>query len=107
MNSLTLEKGRRLSNGFEIIDVIELAELKAAGIWARHTSGAQVFHILNDDHENLFAFAFATAVKNSTGVAHILEHSVLCGSEHYPCKDAFPLLEQGSLQTYLNAWTFP
>jgi Zn-dependent M16 (insulinase) family peptidase len=107
MNSLTLEKGRRLNNGFEIIDVIELAELKAAGIWARHTSGAQVFHVLNDDHENLFAFAFATAVENSTGVAHILEHSVLCGSEHYPCKDAFPLLEQGSLQTYLNAWTFP
>jgi Zn-dependent M16 (insulinase) family peptidase len=106
MNGLTLEKGRRLNSGFEIIEVIELAELKAAGIWARHTSGAQVFHILNDDHENLFAFSFATAVENSTGVAHILEHSVLCGSEHYPCKDAFPLLEQGSLQTYLNAWTF-
>jgi Zn-dependent M16 (insulinase) family peptidase len=106
MNSSALEKGRRLDNGFEIIDVIDLAELDATGIWARHTSGAQVFHVLNDDHENLFAFAFATAVKNSTGVAHILEHSVLCGSRRYPCKDAFPLLEQGSLQTYLNAWTF-
>ncbi|MDR0668950.1 MAG: insulinase family protein [Treponema sp.] len=96
-----------MNNGFEIIDTIDLAELEARGIWARHTSGAQVFHILNDDHENLFAFAFATAVNNSTGVAHILEHSVLCGSRRYPCKDAFPLLEQGSLQTYLNAWTFP
>ncbi|MDR2746727.1 MAG: insulinase family protein [Treponema sp.] len=99
-------KGQRLDSGFEIIDVVDLDELHAAGIWARHKSGAQVFHILNDDSENLFAFAFATAVDNSTGVAHILEHSVLCGSERYPCKDAFPLLEQGSLQTYLNAWTF-
>jgi Zn-dependent M16 (insulinase) family peptidase len=101
-----MTKGQRLDSGFEIIDVVDLEELHAAGIWARHKSGAQVFHILNDDHENLFAFAFATAVDNSTGVAHILEHSVLCGSERYPCKDAFPLLEQGSLQTYLNAWTF-
>ncbi|MDR0730741.1 MAG: insulinase family protein, partial [Treponema sp.] len=106
MNNTVLEKGRRLDNGFEIIDIVDLAELEARGIWARHPSGVQVFHVLNDDHENLFAFAFATAVKNSTGVAHILEHSVLCGSRRYPCKDAFPLLEQGSLQTYLNAWTF-
>ncbi|MDR2135422.1 MAG: insulinase family protein [Treponema sp.] len=106
MISTALEKGRRLDNGFEILDVVELGELEALGIWARHSSGAQVFHILNDDRENLFAFAFATAIGNSTGVAHILEHSVLCGSRRYPCKDAFPLLEQGSLQTYLNAWTF-
>jgi Zn-dependent M16 (insulinase) family peptidase len=99
-------KGQRLDNGFEIIDITGLEELHASGIWARHRSGAQVFHVLNDDRENLFAFAFATGVENSTGVAHILEHSVLCGSERYPCKDAFPLLGQGSLQTYLNAWTF-
>jgi Zn-dependent M16 (insulinase) family peptidase len=101
-----MTKGQRLDSGFEIIDVVDLEELQAAGIWARHKSGAQVFHVLNDDNENLFAFAFATAMGNSTGVAHILEHSVLCGSSRYPCKDAFPLLEQGSLQTYLNAWTF-
>jgi Zn-dependent M16 (insulinase) family peptidase len=101
-----LVQGQRLDNGFEILDVVDLAELRAAGIWARHSGGAQVFHVYNDDQENLFAFAFATAVNNSTGVAHILEHSVLCGSERYPCKDAFPLLKQGSLQTYLNAWTF-
>jgi Zn-dependent M16 (insulinase) family peptidase len=99
-------KGQRLDNGFEIVDVTDLEELHASGIWARHRSGAQVFHILNDDRENLFAFAFATGLENSTGAAHILEHSVLCGSERYPCKDAFPLLGQGSLQTYLNAWTF-
>jgi Zn-dependent M16 (insulinase) family peptidase len=103
----SLVKGRILASGFEILEVADLPELEAAGIWARHRkSGAQVFHVYNGDTENLFAFSFPTAAEESTGVAHILEHSVLCGSETYPCKDAFPLLEQGSLQTYLNAWTF-
>jgi Zn-dependent M16 (insulinase) family peptidase len=102
-------------HGFEIREVAECGELKAAGtagaalgILARHVkSGAEVFHVLNSDEENLFAFAFATAVNNSTGVAHIVEHTVLCGSERYPLKDVFLVLCQGSLQTYLNAWTFP
>ena len=103
-----LKKGQILESGFEILDVRELPELKASGIWARHLkSGAEVFHVKNDDEENLFAFAFATPPCNSTGVAHILEHSVLCGSQSYPLKDAFLVLAQGSLQTFLNAWTFP
>jgi Zn-dependent M16 (insulinase) family peptidase len=95
-------------SGFEILAEIELSELNAKGIWARHIkSGAQVFHVLNDDAENLFGFAFATAPEDSAGAAHILEHSALCGSENYPLKDAFLVLAQGSLQTFLNAWTFP
>ncbi|MDR1094928.1 MAG: insulinase family protein [Spirochaetaceae bacterium] len=101
-------------HGFEILEVAEYGELKAGeqgtayGIFARHRrSGAEVFHIFNGDEENLFAFAFGTAVRNSTGVAHIIEHTVLCGSEKFPLKDAFLVLCQGSLQTYLNAWTFP
>ena len=103
-----LRKGQVLESGFTILDVVDLPELQAAGIWARHEkSGAEVFHILNDDSENLFAFAFATSPEDDTGVAHILEHSVLCGSERYPLKDAFLVLAQGSLQTFLNAWTFP
>jgi Zn-dependent M16 (insulinase) family peptidase len=102
-----LKPGQALDSGFEILDIVELKELEAEGIWVRHRSGAEVFHILNDDEENLFAFAFATVPEDSTGVAHILEHSVLCGSEHYPLKDAFLVLAQGSLQTFLNAWTFP
>jgi Zn-dependent M16 (insulinase) family peptidase len=97
-----------LAGGFEILDVRELPELKAEGIWARHQkTGAEVFHVYNDDPENLFSFAFATAPEDNTGAAHILEHSVLCGSERYPLKDAFLVLAQGSLQTFLNAWTFP
>ena len=95
-------------SGFELLEEVDLPELNAKGIWARHIkSGAQVFHVLNDDAENLFGFAFATAPEDSAGAAHILEHSALCGSENYPLKDAFLVLAQGSLQTFLNAWTFP
>jgi len=103
-----LTKGQKLDNGFVILDIVDLEELKAVGIWARHEKcGTEVFHVLNDDIENLFSFSFATFPQDNTGVAHIIEHSVLCGSERYPLKDAFIVLAQGSLQTYLNAWTFP
>jgi len=105
---MNLQKGQKLDSGFSIIDIVDLAEMKAVGIWARHDkTNAEVFHVLNDDSENLFAFAFATTPQDNTGVSHILEHSVLCGSERYPLKDAFLVLAQGSLQTFLNAWTFP
>jgi len=104
---MNLKKGQKLDSGFSVIDIVELAEMKATGVWAKHDrSGAEVFHVLNDDSENLFAFSFATAPEDNTGVAHILEHSVLCGSENYPLKDAFLVLAQGSLQTFLNALTY-
>ena len=103
-----LKKGQALDSGFVILDAVDLDELNAAGIWARHEkSGVEVFHVLNDDSENLFSFAFATFPQDSTGAPHILEHSVLCGSQRYPLKDAFITLVQGSLQTFLNAITFP
>ena len=70
-------------------------------------TGAEVFHLLNDDHENFFAFAFATLPQDSTGVAHILEHTVLTGSERFPIKDPFLQLYKGSVQTFLNAMTYP
>jgi Zn-dependent M16 (insulinase) family peptidase len=103
-----LKKGQTLDSGFVILDIVELEELNACGIWAKHEkSGAEVFHVLNDDSENLFTFAFATSPSDNSGAPHILEHSVLCGSERYPLKDAFIVLAQGSLQTFLNAITFP
>jgi Zn-dependent M16 (insulinase) family peptidase len=103
-----LKKGQALDSGFVILDMVDLEELKACGIWAKHEkSGAEVFHVLNDDTENLFSFAFTTIPQDNTGVAHILEHTVLCGSQRYPLKDAFIVLAQGSLQTFLNAMTFP
>ncbi|MDR0410947.1 MAG: insulinase family protein [Treponema sp.] len=92
---------------FTIIETVDLKEMNAKGVWAKHTSGLEVFHVLNNDEENVFAFTFATAPEDSTGVAHIIEHSVLCGSEKYPLRDAFLALAHGSLQTFLNAWTFP
>jgi Zn-dependent M16 (insulinase) family peptidase len=101
-------KGQKLDSGFSIIDVVDLAEMQATGIWAKHdTCGVEVFHVLNDDSENLFTFSFATTPEDNTGAAHILEHTALCGSQRYPLKDAFLVLAQGSLQTFLNAWTFP
>jgi Zn-dependent M16 (insulinase) family peptidase len=104
----TLTKGQTLDSGFSILDIVDLAELQATGIWAKHLkTNTEVFHVLNDDSENLFSFAFATAPEDNTGVAHILEHTTLCGSKHYPLKDAFLVLAQGSLQTFLNAYTSP
>jgi len=103
-----LNKGQVLGSGFVILDIVNLEELNSLGIWAKHEKcGAEVFHVLNDDSENLFSFAFATAPQDNTGAPHILEHTVLCGSERYPLKDAFIVLAQGSLQTFLNAITFP
>jgi len=103
-----LKKGQVLESGFIILDVVDLNELKAKGIWAKHEKcGTEVFHVLNNDSENLFSFTFATSPQDNTGAAHILEHSVLCGSERYPLKDAFIVLAQGSLQTFLNAMTYP
>ena len=99
--------GQKL-HGFEIIGISDLPEMNATGIYARHElTGLEVYHILDDDEENLFAYAFMTPPEDSTGVAHILEHSVLCGSEHYPLKDPFLVLAKQSVKTFLNAMTFP
>jgi len=58
MNKTTLEKGQKLDSGFVILDVVPLEELKAQGIWAKHEkTGVEVFHVLNDDIENLFSFS--------------------------------------------------
>lgn len=95
-------------HGFDIVGVEDLGELKSRGIHARHrATGLEVFHIENDDEENLFAYAFATPPGDSTGVAHIIEHSVLCGSKNYPLKDPFLVLAKQSVKTFLNAMTFP
>ena len=92
---------------FEVLGVEALPELSATGVWLRHrVLGMEIFHILNDDEENLFAFAFKTPPQDSTGVAHILEHSVLCGSKNYPLKDPFIRLVNQSVKTFLNAMTF-
>ncbi|MFR5335876.1 MAG: insulinase family protein, partial [Blautia producta] len=70
-------------------------------------SGARVMVLENDDENKVFNIAFRTPPADSTGVAHILEHSVLCGSKKFPLKDPFVELVKGSLNTFLNAMTYP
>ena len=97
-----------LIHGFKIISKTALDEMQAEGIFAQHcATGLEVYHIHNEDNENLFAFAFMTPPEDSSGVAHILEHSVLCGSKNYPLKDPFLILSKQSVKTFLNAMTFP
>ena len=72
-----------------------------------HSSGAKLLHLQNEDPELSFAIGFKTLPKDSTGVFHILEHSVLCGSKKYPVKEPFTNLLKSSMQTFLNAMTYP
>jgi len=97
-----------INQGFETLSVDPLEEYRGTGIFLRHLStGAEVYKVEAEDSENLFSFAFRTPPSNHSGVPHILEHSVLCGSEHYPLKDPFLVLLKGSAHTFLNAMTYP
>ena len=72
----------------------------------RHrVTGAQYFHLASDDPENVFLVALRTVPMDSTGVAHILEHTVLCGSQKYPVRDPFFMMIRRSLNTFMNAFT--
>ena len=92
---------------FTVLNVFSVSDYHSTAIHLRHTSGLEVFHMLNDEDENLFAFAFRTPNPRANGAAHILEHSVLCGSERFPLKDPFIRLSNQSVKTYLNAMTYP
>ena len=93
---------------FEVTDAFELKDYHSTAVKLYHKKlGLEVLHLVNDDKENLFSFSFRTINDNSTGVAHIMEHSVLCGSELYPLKDPFTQLSNQSVTTYLNAFTSP
>ncbi len=70
-----------------------------------HPTGAKHFHLAADAAENVFMVAFRTVPEDSTGVAHMLEHTVLCGSERYPVRDPFFLMIRRSLNTFMNAFT--
>ena len=92
--------------GYERVDHRFLKDINAEGLMMRHTkSGARIVLLANDDPNKVFGIAFRTTPKNSTGVPHILEHSVLCGSEEFPVKDPFTEMDKGSLRTFINAFT--
>lgn len=94
--------------GFTAERIVPIPELQTTGyVFTHKKSGAHCIHLFNSDPDNLFSIAFRTPVYDSTGVPHILEHSVLCGSKRYPVKDPFQEMLKGSLQTFLNALTYP
>lgn len=93
---------------YTVISKQRIEELKSDGWLLKHNkTGARVALLSNDDDNKVFAVTFRTPPKDSTGVAHIIEHTVLCGSEKYPIKDPFIELAKGSLNTFLNAMTYP
>ena len=95
-------------HGFTLLREENIAELAStARIWVHDATGGQVLSVCNSDENKVFGVSFRTPPADSTGVAHILEHSVLCGSEKYPVKEPFVELLKGSLQTFLNAFTYP
>ena len=96
------------THGFARIRSRTVAEINAeATLWQHARSGAELLSLSCDDANKVFGITFRTPPADSTGVAHILEHSVLCGSRKYPLKEPFVQLLQGSLQTFLNAFTYP
>ena len=93
---------------YELIMEQNLEDISSKGYLFKHKkSGARIAMVSNDDENKVFCIGFRTPPADSTGVPHILEHSVLCGSDKYPAKDPFVELVKGSLNTFLNAMTFP
>ena len=96
MHTFTLVQERNIS---EINTVVRL--------YSHDKTGARLLSLVNDDENKAFGITFRTPPVDSTGVAHIMEHSVLCGSRKYPVKELLAELLKGSLKTFLNAFTYP
>ncbi len=95
-------------DAYEVLREEALPDIHADGILLRHRkSGARIVIIPCEDNNKVFNIAFRTPPENSTGVAHIIEHTVLCGSRKFPLKDPFVELVKGSMNTFLNAMTYP
>ena len=94
--------------GFKITAIEHLEEYQGVGYTFSHIeTGMEVFQLVNDDRERFFSYIFKTLPSNDSGVAHILEHCVLAGSERYPVRDPFMSLLKGSVNTFMNAMTYP
>ncbi|HIY84079.1 MAG TPA: insulinase family protein [Candidatus Rubneribacter avistercoris] len=95
-------------HGFTVRTREKLPEIDGTAYVLDHAkSGAQLLYLANDDPNKAFSISFKTPPADDTGVFHILEHSVLCGSDRFPVKEPFVNLLKGSMQTFLNAMTFP
>ncbi|WP_035767196.1 insulinase family protein [Butyrivibrio sp. NC2002] len=95
-------------SAYEVIEKRRIEDLNSESYIVRHKkTGARLALLSNDDDNKVFYIGFRTPPKDSTGVAHIIEHTVLCGSKEFPIKDPFVELVKGSLNTFLNAMTYP
>jgi len=90
---------------FQLIKKTTIDELHCELTELQHSSGAQIMHLSQEDPENLFCLCFRTLPATSNGVAHILEHTVLCGSQRFPVRDPFFGMTRRSLNTFMNAFT--
>ena len=105
INNENISEGGRLS-GYRVKRVARLPEISSFYYELEHiATGAGHIHISNNDRENTFCVAFKTVPADSTGVAHILEHTVLCGSRKFPVRDPFFSMIKRSLNTFMNAFT--
>ncbi|HWR56781.1 MAG TPA: insulinase family protein, partial [Negativicutes bacterium] len=94
-------------HGFKLQESRPVKEINATAHTFRHDkSGARLLFLECGDDNKVFSVSFRTPPPDNTGVPHILEHSVLCGSRKFPLKEPFVELIKGSLNTYLNAMTF-
>lgn len=94
--------------GYEVIQKQFIAEINSTVTFLRHVkTGAEILSVENDDENKVFGVTFRTPPTDSSGLPHIMEHSVLCGSRKYPVKEPFVELMKGSLNTFLNAFTYP
>ena len=99
---------KQMIHGFAVDRSRYIPELHNQAYELHHVqSGARLLYIQNDDDNKVFSISFRTTPSDSTGVPHICEHSTLCGSRKFPLKEPFVELVKGSLNTFLNAMTFP
>ncbi len=95
-------------HGFKLLKEVDVSEINSKVILYRHLrTGTELMSVINDDENKVFGVTFRTPPTDSTGLPHIMEHSVLCGSRKYPVKEPFVELMKGSLNTFLNAFTYP
>ncbi|CAA7400905.1 unnamed protein product [Spirodela intermedia] len=94
--------------GFKKISEEVIDECKSTAVLYEHLkTGTEIMSLTNDDENKVFGIVFRTPPKDSTGIPHILEHRILCGSKKYPLKEPFVELLKSNLHTFLNAFTYP
>ncbi len=101
-------KKNQLYQGFELKDIDLIKEINStAYIFEHKKTKAKLLFLKNDNKDKTFSVSFRTPPYDNTGLPHILEHSVLCGSKNYPIKDLFGQVVKSSIQSFINAFTFP